>query len=361
LQNPKYKQNSTTSPDYFYLDTSTFRIGHFKKILQPVISGMLRNIMLGDSSNATQHKTLLSLLQDNITPSNTTAFKGKPNLLTLIKTIDPQINTVFNNEEMFSAAQTDAQNYLQLAKTNEKGALLEYYKRINAAEEIQINTLKEAAKRMQTETVDNNGKSLIQLSADDVVKILLAWENAAIYKMENYISSSSIIHIVRLLQAQKNNLEKYKTTTPSTYCAGKSKPLEPYCIIGKYGYVISILEQIGYIIRFYNTYCTGSHKNDAKCGKKIKKYMDRIDDGVMRLQAIQQNDFKIVQGIQNYVGNQLRNMQSRKSLRNNANITAYKPRQNLMQPISVASGGRRRTKRRLSKSSKTHRRRRHYS
>ena len=87
--------------------------------------------------------------------------------------------------------------------------------------------------------------------------------------------------------------------------------------------------------------------------------MDRIDDGVMRLQAIQQNDFKIVQGIQNYVGNQLRNMQPRKSLSTQSNTNPYKPRQNLMQPISVASGGRRRTKRRSYKPSKTHRKRRH--
>jgi hypothetical protein len=50
----------------------------------------------------------------------------------------------------------------------------------------------------------------------------------------------------------------------------------PKCSLGDISYIISILEQIGYIIRFRLHYCEGHHKNDKKCIDKHKKYFDRL-------------------------------------------------------------------------------------
>ena len=366
LPNPDYNPNDINSnPDYFYLDTSKFTLAHFKQILQPVISGMLRNIMLGriedesinsiNSSLTNSSKTLLSLLENNTNTTKNTAFKGMVNLLNLADTVDPELKGVFNDQQMFAAAQKDALIYLKLANDDEKAALLEYYTRINNAEQTQIDIL-----------VSMNNK-LSQLSPENIVEILLAWEKAAIYKMENYISSPTIIHIVRLLQAQKNSIQKYNTTTPLEYCNGKIMSLEPYCIIGKYGYIISILEQIGYIIRFYNMYCIGNHHNAKKCKKKLDKYMDRVDDGIKRLQDISKNEQQSrLQAIS-------KNTQSLKNVISSTRyITPVKPTVNptvnpskknrLLKLASLANktnGGRRYTKRRSPKKTKTQRKRRH--
>jgi hypothetical protein len=300
---PNPNQHINNNPDYFYLDTSQFTIADCNTVLQPVIAGMLRNIILGYKDHHkplhtikntlnNSSRTLLALLTDNkmaYDPTNTI------DLVKVIRRIDPQLLSIFNNKDMFTSAQNDALQYIRLAETNEKQALLLYYKKFNEAEQIQINILNRI----------KNDLSL--LTKDDIVAMLVAWEKASLYKMENYISSPSIIHIVRLLQAQKDNLDKYKTTTPAQYCANKIKPLEPYCIIGKYGYVISILEQIGYMIRFYNTYCitstaNNSHYDKAKCDKKIIKYKNRVDDGINRLESIYTNNEKIVHSITRYMG-----------------------------------------------------------
>ena len=348
LPNPDYKSNDPNSnPDYFYLDTSKFTREHFKQILQPVISGMLRNIMLGriedepinriNNSLKKSSNTLLSLLENNTKTNKNTAFKGMVNLLDLFHTVDPELKNIFNNEKMFADAQEDALTYLKSANDDEKAALLEYYRRINDAEQKQIAIL------------TSIGNDLSKLLPEHIVEILLAWEKAAIYKMENYISSPTIIHIVRLLQAQKNNIHKYNTTTPLQYCYGKIKSLEPYCIIGKYGYVISILEQIGYIIRFYNRYCIGNHHNVKKCKKKLDKYMDRVNDGIKRLQAIFKNEKQSL----------------KKAISSTRLPTPVKPTNNLskktrlLELASLANGGRRYTKRRSPKKAKTQRKRRH--
>jgi hypothetical protein len=47
--------------------------------------------------------------------------------------------------------------------------------------------------------------------------------------------------------------------------------------IGKYGILLSILEQLGYLRRFDITYC--ENKKD-ECDKKMKKYGNRLIDGL---------------------------------------------------------------------------------
>ena len=281
LPNPKYNpdpslsNDPTNNPDYFYLDTSHFEINDFKQILQPVIAGMLRNIILGYKDHHvsldinkktldTSSRTLLSLLTDNEVAYGADTI----NQLTMLIKTTPELRSIFEDKPMFTSAQKDALDYITLADIDEKQSLLVYYQKFNEAEQVQINVLKKI------------GNNVTKLEVSDIVSILVAWEKAGLCKMENYISSPSIIHIVQLLQAQKNSLNKYKTTTPGIYCKGKIIQLEPFCIIGKYGAIVSILEQIGYMIRFYNTYCIPSnHYNITTCDKKIKKYKDRLISG----------------------------------------------------------------------------------
>jgi hypothetical protein len=92
------------------------------------------------------------------------------------------------------------------------------------------------------------------------------------------------MHVVRVLQANKNNPDKYKTLEPG-YCE-TNKNVDAYCNISKYGYIISIYEQLGYIYRFYLTYCIEGHKNDEKCSKKGIKYTERVVNALFYIKKI---------------------------------------------------------------------------
>jgi len=86
--------------------------------------------------------------------------------------------------------------------------------------------------------------------------------HALIYRAESYISSSTITHIVYKLQAKQNN----KSITN---------------LIGSYGYRLSIMEQYGYLSRYYYQYC--KKKCSRGYDKKFRKYMDRLLDGLSRV------------------------------------------------------------------------------
>ena len=80
-------------------------------------------------------------------------------------------------------------------------------------------------------------------------------------------------------------------------CNGKHTLL-PKCVIGKYGYALSILEQIGCLYRFYEHYCKPQEPQklsffsrllstpkplDEKCIKKQSKYMERYADAYEKM------------------------------------------------------------------------------
>ena len=90
----------------------------------------------------------------------------------------------------------------------------------------------------------------------------------------------TILHIVRILQASRRNIKKYKTLTPKVYCKGYVKHLDPFFfLLSKYGYALSCLEQLGNIYRYNKMYCRKSNFEPIKC-KKIDKYMKRYNNGI---------------------------------------------------------------------------------
>jgi hypothetical protein len=290
--NDKYSKSSIHQ-DYFYLDTSQFGYEDFKHVLQPIITGMLRNVILGyiDVGITTESHIKRKLVTDF--GKNTSLYS----LLTYATTIltkynvnideyvikDSTLIDICSDTTMFNDALKDALLYLLLDRTNRKKASLLYYTSFYHAEKKQMKILK---------NVDYN---IDLITTKDIVSIISSWSTSSIYKMENYVSSSTIMHVVRLLQEQKNKLHKYDSVTPGQYCKRKIRQLEPYCIIGHYGYIISLLEQIGYLIRFNNVYCIKGTDTyyKAKCEKKIGKYMKRIIDALKRLDDIKKNNVSI--------------------------------------------------------------------
>jgi hypothetical protein len=100
-----------------------------------------------------------------------------------------------------------------------------------------------------------------------------------IYRAESYTCAPTVMHVVRVLQANVKNPNKYQTLEPGYCITNKNK--DAYCTIGIYGYLISIYEQLGYLYRFNITYCNQNVPlgYDAdKCEKKFDKYKSRFDN-----------------------------------------------------------------------------------
>ena len=124
-----------------------------------------------------------------------------------------------------------------------------------------------------------NFNSAKNLTPAQICELIVAIGEALSYRMESYTASPTITHVVRILQT---NSEKYATIKPKDLCVGGPSELakEPYCTIGTFGFIIAMLEQMGYMYRFYNHYCL--HKEEqatmqTSCEKKIKKYGDRYN------------------------------------------------------------------------------------
>jgi hypothetical protein len=108
--------------------------------------------------------------------------------------------------------------------------------------------------------------------------------HALVFRAESYTCAPTIMHVVRVLQASKDLQEKYKTITP-TWCTKYPAIADEtvICKIGRFGYLMSMLEQLGYMYRFHLTYCNDNdHKDSEKCNKKIDKYQKRLNDAIMR-------------------------------------------------------------------------------
>ena len=189
-----------------------------------------------------------------------------------------------NGHDWFIKSRKMSLEYMEMFKNNEKNANRIYYEKLKDAEDTQKIILNNHG------YYDNNKN--VELTPLEIFDIVEKSGINCIYKQENYICTPSIVHIVRLLQEKKDELHKYSTRTPGTYCNKEIQHLDPYCTIGKDGYLLSILEQIGFLYRFHMKY-----KNQPTLlNKKTKKYVERIQDGLLRIKQIDKNVQRIPKG-----------------------------------------------------------------
>jgi hypothetical protein len=236
--------------DVFYLDTGNFEIGDFEKVLPVVGLSIARNALMEKPNEPLDFTTLVGVVD--------TAINGKLEL----SVHDQAIMASLNKPDWLSGSMAEMKAFLEASYDDQR---TKYYQSVNAAE-----TLK-----MEKVTDINAAK---QLSKDDVCSLILAIGTALAYRMESYTCAATITNVVRILQGSPENKQKYATKKPEEICKLNQEKVEPYCAIGKFGFILSILEQMGYIYRFYNHYCIGSHPDPSKCEKKMTKYGDRYKD-----------------------------------------------------------------------------------
>jgi len=253
------------SPDLFYLDTSNFSLDNFKSILPYAGASIVRNYVTAKLSlkRMKPEDTLKEI--DNFQITNTFIIKNDRLDLDLEKSLGSdkdgiEIMNALRLEEWQNESKELVKGYLTDYATSRE----EYYKLVDIAEKST-----EPAKKITG-----------VLPPNEIAEIIKKIGKALIYRAESHTCAPTVMHVVRVMQAGKKNPEKYKTITPE-YCSKKGLT-EVLCDIGKYGYIISMLEQIGFIYRFDITYCQpDGHPDPEKCLKKMNKYKERYDNAVI--------------------------------------------------------------------------------
>lgn len=250
--------------DYFYLDTGNLSQDNFKEILPVAGLSIARNVLM-DNHNATPtFDDIISDVNSAITDKTYSDFE---------KSIGPELFTVLKDPTLtwLSESMTAMQTFLN---SNYDGQRAKYYQAVLAAEKMkfEVAPIFDDAKKLTS--TENNEKRC---------KLINLVGTALAYRMESYSAAPTITHVVRILQANKDAVAKYRTKSPTELCnpTGLAENAA-YCAIGKYGFVMSILEQMGYMSRFYQHYCIGDHPDKGKCDKKMKKYGDRYVDGFLQ-------------------------------------------------------------------------------
>jgi hypothetical protein len=191
--------------------------------------------------------------------NNKFATNPNPIPIDFLKDFDKATISVYNDLKWQNDGKQFAIDYIS---KDYNTAREEYYTLIKTAE----NALSEYRK-----IIMEGGN----LTSDQVLTVMQPIAKSLIWREESYVCPPTIMHVVRILQANPNNPEKYPTNGVENICCDK-KIEKVLCGIGEYGYIISAMEQLGYLIRFNITYCQGEHTDKEKCDKKINtKYKAR--------------------------------------------------------------------------------------
>lgn len=255
--------------DVFPYDTSKLTSLDFLKLLPFVCAGILRNFIIAQQdigNSATVAEIVESFKIDDFLAVATN--KTGTDFLEIVRRYVPgDVNKELG--DAFDKAKDIAIGYMEAPYAVKRE---EYYKLVQTAE---TSTLQLKTGYFATGIVD--------IPNDKLTEILMNASKALVYREESYTCFPTVIHVVRVMQANSNDPGKYKTLTPS-YCLSLIKInrlSDAYCAIGNYGYLISLFEQLGYIYRFDITYCRrGDHFDQTKCDAKFKKYADRFKNGL---------------------------------------------------------------------------------
>jgi len=172
---------------------------------------------------------------------------------------------ILNNTEWVDKAKEQALAYMTVIYKDSRET---YYAKVKKAE-----TLLEKINLGRIAAIKDN----------DRLNLMIAIAEALVFRAESYVSPSTVMHVVRVLQGKE---QLGSDETCKTLKIPKSKA---QCALGKMGYVMSCLEQIGYLYRFDKTYCTKGvdHYDENKCIKKHNKYLPRLKDGLDRISTLE--------------------------------------------------------------------------
>jgi hypothetical protein len=255
---PNWGKKKREPEDMFFLNTIMFDKNDFKEMLPYVYASIMRNYIKKYKYDEISELTSETVIDDFNKNKSIFNIKLEYEFIFL-----PEYNGYIEN------ACEKALTYMQM---DYNAARQKYYKLVLEAEQTLISL------RIQIfdyyHSIENN-KPLLDLEKEQVKECMKKISETLIYRQESYVCIPTITHIVRILQAEPQNSIKY----PVNKCITEQFQI-PYCSIGLYGFLMSAMEQYGFLLRFYNTYCVGAKQNIELCKKKIKKYGCRMNDAI---------------------------------------------------------------------------------
>jgi hypothetical protein len=252
--------SDSSQKETFYLDTSKFTANHFNQMVPYIEASILRNYVFSQKEYG--HTDIQAILDS----FNLQHFLKSVN-------VDPRV-LILQPEGTFSQLSREGTTMVADYFNSPSYDIqrFKYYTAVEAAEKLVFN-YREKLKF----------GSIRQGDPDETLNLMKSIAKALVYRAESYVCAPTVMHVVRVLQADgsKRNGE--------TNCRDKRiKPNVAFCNIGRYGYLMSVYEQYGYIYRFHNTYCLPikGHLNLTKCKNKLKKYLNRLNNGLDMLPSL---------------------------------------------------------------------------
>ena len=243
----------------FYLDTSHFVKEDIQDLLPYAGASIVRNYVTAYIDIHNNDKSIVSKVVNEFTMEK-------------YLSIQPSIVEVLSDTDWIDQGKRMVEEFM--TKSYDQ-ARAEYYKLIDHAETI----LTEIRQRLNHLSKPVLKQTLSEPLPKDLIKTMYkAAAHALVYRAEGYVCASTIMHVVKTLQ--EHPLEVQKRHNPWPRCMYPTRIAE--CGIGPWGYLLSMLEQQGYLFRYEIEYCH-FNLNKEKCTQKRKKYMFRFLDGKKRM------------------------------------------------------------------------------
>jgi hypothetical protein len=237
--------------DNYLLDMDDFKpdIPTYRKFLTLASASIHRNHMkpenTGNNTTPLTYDTAIGyLIQEN----------RLPELIDLLP----------KNQDWFSAGATAAKRQDGQIVVGEDD-----YNKMRSAYYARVITAQESFQKLRDAV--NDGKKYAD-TKDLRYQTIIDMGNADLYREESYLLTPTVLHVVRTIQSEeKEESTQRSERKPIVFpnCDIKPSP-SARCAIGGYGFLLSALEQIGYLIRFNGTV------------NKIAKYEPRLMDALRR-------------------------------------------------------------------------------
>jgi len=291
---PNFDENTKTQyEDIFYLDTTTFEETDFDKLLPYIEASILRNYVTVKKNE--NNNNISEILKTFKVDDLLSIINKKKNDSNENDSNENDSNRRYNNIKikllpnttLFQRKPKSLFSFMSNSNDDSKELIIDYmsksYDEARTRYYELVDIAEKSLKDVRYQNLNNN--SIINLTNDKIIEIMKKIAHALVYRAESYTCAPTVMHVVRVLQANKDNPTKYINIAPG-YCATQ-KSIDAYCNIGKYGYLMSMYEQIGNIYRFHLNYCIeDSNYNKEKCNEKYDKYNKRF---IKAIESIEKN------------------------------------------------------------------------
>lgn len=283
----------------YYLDISSFEASNFQEMLPSIFAGIVRNYLKGTLDEAQQQE------QNN---KNEILDKCKSEILTLFNGKYKWFN---GNAESKAAKAFNTFNKILTKYVNKqilKKAINDGFDKVqnynNSFNKTKIYYEKSKTAELESIRYINNPNK----TNDDLTNLICEIGESLICREEGYISPLTVMDVVYNGQKNGNGNKEYE----SQFCENAANKPDIHCLLGNFGYIISMMEQLGYLFRFYLIYSSQNREIllDNQIYSKITKYLTRFNQSLAKYLSFN----KIPKGIQQG-GNYTKKRQIRKGYR----------------------------------------------